>query len=304
MKRTLVLALSLVAAAVLLRYGIAPLATQLPDNYASELQFVVEDRFRASLNNPWETNTFIAARTDQTLSNVGRVAIIQGALDWNTESGELIFENLGLYGVDRRTRSILSGYGDVERAGQFLFPLHVGQTIYTYWDPMFIGQRTATFDHTETLDGLQVHVFSFSGPNMDETAGYAYLPDVPERYLTRTDGEGTLSIELLSGIVVDYQEQGVSYFIDPTSGARLPEAEFQIWSDSYTPETRAAQLTLARAERLRILALESWLPSALLALGFILFAGKLWLVTRAKVTLARQGRDLAPLQVLKDKEPA
>jgi len=267
--RQLLIALGLIAAAALVRFWIAPLAERLPADYASQLQFVVEDQFRATLYDPWQTNTFIARRADQTVSDSGGVAIVQGSLDWSTESGALIFENIGLYGVDRRTRLIRAGYGDVERSGQFLWPLHVEQTTYAYWDPMFIGQRSATFDHGETLDELPVYVFRFSGPGMDETAGYAYLPDVPERYLTRTDGEGTLWIEPLSGIVVDYEEQGVSSFIEPTSGARLAEADFHSWSDHYTPETRAAQLALARAARLRLLALEVWLPGGLAALGLI-----------------------------------
>ena len=267
--RQLLIALGLIAAAALVRFWIAPELNRLPADYASQLQFVVEDQFRATLNDPWQANTFIARRADQTVSNSGGVAIVQGSLDWSTESGALIFENIGLYGVDRRTRLIRGGYGDVERSGQFLFPLRVEQTTYAYWDPMFIGQRSATFDHGETLDGLPVYVFRFSGPGMDETAGYAYLPDVPERYLTRTDGEGTLWIEPLSGIVVDYEEQGVSSFIEPTSGARLAEADFHGWSDHYTPETRAAQLALARAARLRLLALKVWLPGGLAALGLI-----------------------------------
>ena len=284
--RPLLIALSLIVTAAVVRFWIAPLATQLPGDYASQLQFVVENRFRPSLVDPWQTNTFIARRTDQTLSNSGRVAIVQGNLDWSTESGQLIFENTGLYGVDRRTRLILAGYGDVERAGQFLFPAHIKQTTYTYWDPMFIGQRNAAFDHSETLAGLEVYVFHFSGIAMDETAGYAYLPDVPERYLTRTDGEGRLWIEPLSGIVVDYEEQGASYFIDPTGGARLAEAEFQIWSDHYTPETKVAQLALARATRQRILALEIGLPGASLLAGLFLLAYYLYREIKSKRTRA------------------
>ena len=121
----ILLPLAFLLAAVSSRWWLAPLATQLPTDYASQLKFVVADRFRPSLIDPWQTNTFIARRTDQTLSSSGGVAIIQGSLDWSTESGALIFDNIGLYGVDRRTRLILVGYGDVERAGQFLFPPHI-----------------------------------------------------------------------------------------------------------------------------------------------------------------------------------
>jgi hypothetical protein len=264
----LIPALVCILLAGLLRYWIAPLATSLPDNYFSQMQFLVEDSFRPSINDPWETNTFTAYRMDQSLSNQGGVAIVQGNLNWSTASGKLLFENSGLYGVDRRTRMLVAGYGDVERSGQFLFPLHVEKKTYTYWDPMFIGQRSAVFDHSEKQNGLLVYVFHFSGLGMDETAGYAYLPDVPERYQVHTDGKGTLRVEPVSGIVVGYEEQGFSYLVDPASGLRLlPEIQIQVWSDQYTPETMAAQLERAQAAQLRILTFEVFLPAALALAG-------------------------------------
>jgi hypothetical protein len=263
--------LGLLSLAAAVRFWIAPLATRLPADYANRWTFMVEERFRPSIRDPWETHRFTASRSDQAIFTRNADAMVQGTLDWSTESGQLIFENSGLYGVDSRTRMNLSGYGDLERSGQFLFPLHVQQTTYTYWDPMFIGQRQASFDHAETLDGLPILVFRFHGLNMDETPGYAHLADVPERYLTRTDGEGSLWIEPVSGMVVDYEEQGVSYFTDPDSQERLPDGDFLVWSDTYTPETRASQQALARAARSRILTLEEWLPAGLIVLAFLWF---------------------------------
>jgi hypothetical protein len=186
----------------------------------------------------------------------------------------VIFETTGLYGVSRFTRQNVLGYGDVERTGQFLFPPNVQPTTYTYWDPMFIGPCVATFDHAETQDGLPVYVFRFSATGLDETAGYSYLPDVPERYAAHTDGQGTLWIEPVSGVVVDYAEQGMSYFADPTTGERI--ADFHSWSNRFTPETRAAQVQLAQDTRRRILILENWGPGGLLLAGLVWLAVGLW----------------------------
>jgi hypothetical protein len=110
-----------------------------------------------------------------------------------------------------------------------------------------------------------VYVFNFSGTDMNETEGYSYLADVPEHYLAHTDGQGTIWVEPLSGIEVDYADNGVSYFVDPASGMRV--ADFNKWDERYTPETRAAQLALARSARQRILALEVWLPGGVLLVG-------------------------------------
>ncbi len=98
---------------------------------------------------------------------------------------------------------------------------------------------------------------------------------MPERYLAYTDGQGALWVEPVSGTVVDYEEEGVSYFVDLATGARA--ADFHQWSDRYTPETREAQLALARAARLRLLMLETWLPGALVIAGLVGLVGG-WVV--------------------------
>jgi hypothetical protein len=266
------IALAFLALAVLLRYWIAPLSERLPADYYNEAALSEVNKFRDAPAGEWQENTLNTQRVDQVITNSGQAAIIVGALHVYYTSGAVNFEVTSLYGVDRRTRLNLTGYGSVNRTGQYLFPPHVQPIEYPIWDPMFVGLRQASFDHVENMDGLQVYVFTFSGTGMDETAGYSYLPDVPEHYLAHTDGEGTIWVEPLSGIVVDYADSGVSYFVDPVSGVRI--ADFNQWTERYTPETKAAQVNLARLARLRILALEVWLPGGLLLVG-LLFPGLL-----------------------------
>lgn len=268
------ISLGLVTLAVLLHFTLDSLLTPLSSTYASETMYAAEDSFRESPDGVWQSSTLSIRRVDQTLTSSGAISIIQGGLHVNSASGEVIFENFGMYGVDRRTRQNLPGYGDVERTSQFLFPLHVQYATYEYWDPMFIGSRTATFDHTENLNGLKVYVFHFTGTGMDETDGYSDMRDVPERYDAHTDGQGLLWVEPVSGTVVDYEEQGVSYFVDTTSGERM--ADFHEWKSRYTPETRAAQLALARAAHTKHLALELWLPGGLLLVSLLSLWVCLW----------------------------
>ncbi len=268
------IALGLLAAAALVRFWIVPQMNLLPTNYASELQFDADDNFRETPDGEWMLTTIISSRVDQTIVITDDTQIIQSDLHWYNDTGQVIFENTGLYGVDRRTRMNVIEYGDTQRTGQFFFPLDVQPTNYTYWDPMFIGPRLATFEHAGTLDGLSVYVFRFNATGLDETVGYSFLPDVPERYTAHTDGEGTLWIEPTSGIVVDYAEHGMSYFTDSTTGKHV--ADFHEWRAHYTPETRAAQLRIALQTRLRMLAMGVWLPSALLATGVGTLGIGLW----------------------------
>jgi hypothetical protein len=268
MNKYFFIALVLLIVAALLRFWIAPLQERLPANYANEARLIEENNFRDSPTGEWQTSTLRVQRVDQAMKNTGTTAIIEGALHVYFESGEMNFETSGLYGIDRRTRLNLAGYGDVNRTGQYLFPPHVRRIAYPIWDPMFIELRQASYQGVEQVEGLRVYVFTFSASGMDESAGYAYLPDVPERFLAHTDGEGTIWVEPLSGIVVDYEDRGVSYFIDPSTGERL--ADFNQWEEHYTAETRANQVEQARAFRLRILLFETWFP-AICLVGSLVF---------------------------------
>ena len=266
----LVIALALAGLAGLQRFGVAPLLERLPAGYSNEWRLLEENRFRASVADEWQTGTLSARRADQVIITSGAIAVLQADLHIFFESGAVNFESSGLYGVDRRTRVNLAGYGSAERSGLYLFPPHLKRQNYIIWDPMFIGPRQAYFSHAESLEGLSVDVYQFNATHLDETAGYSYLPEVPETYLAHTDGRGTIWVEPLSGAVVDYQDQGVSYFVDPGTGARV--ADFNQWSERFTAETKAAQLALARSARLRIQALETWLPGGVLLLGWLLLA--------------------------------
>jgi hypothetical protein len=290
------IALAFLALAALLRYWIGPLSERLPADYSNETILSETNQFRGSPTGEWQASTLNVRRVDQTITNLGQASIIEGALHIYHASGEINFETTNLYGIERRTRLNMAGYGDVTRTGQYLFPPHVQRIEYPIWDPMFIGLRQAAFDHVEIFEGLQVYVFTFSGTGMDETAGYNYLADVPEHYLVQTDGEGTIWVEPLSGMVVDYEDSGVSYFIAPANGVRI--ADFNQWTEKYTPETRTAQLALARTARLRILLLEIWLPGASMLAGLIWLSVGSLMYRKKKNLLARAGTGTTSQAVL------
>jgi len=246
-------------------FWIAPHLLQLPADYADETRYATKSRLRGTPDGDWEEADLIGRRVDQTLVAAAEHSIIQGSLHWTTADGLAAFESSGIYGVDRQTRMNLPGYGDSRRDGQFLFPPHTEARTYRYWDPQFIGARMASFAHSDALEGLPVYLFHFRVQGLDESAGFAHLPDVPERYRAHTEGEGTLWVEPTSGLVVDYEERGTSYFVEPGTGKRI--ADLYVWSDSYTPQTKAAKLRQGAAARRRIQLLELGLPLGLLFAG-------------------------------------
>lgn len=249
----------------------AALFEKLPRDYVAETKYAAKCRSRQSPTAPVEEYETIVRRRDQTLSSDATHSIIQGDTHWVSPEGVVRFEVISLYGVDRETRQNLPAYGNEARTGQYLFPPDTGQKQYRQWDPMYAGPRTATFERSERLDGMEVYVFNFVADWIDETSGYVDLPDVPDRYHAITFGKGRLWVEPHSGVIVDYEEEGASYFVEPKTGERVAEI-FQ-WTSRYTPETRAEQFRLARAGRFRDLMLEAGIPGALFVLGLLSLVG-------------------------------
>jgi hypothetical protein len=100
--------------------------------------------------------------------------------------------------------------------------------------------------------------------------GLSSVADVPEKYRAFSSGAGKIWVEPRSGWVVDFQDVGVSYFVDAKSGARL--ADFYYWDARFTDETKAAQTKLAEKARLKSLLLEIWVPLGLAAAGLLSLA--------------------------------
>ena len=72
---------------------------------------------RETPNGAWIRTAATLRRVDQTISSTGETAIVQGDLHVYAESGAVIFESTGLYGVNRFNRQNVPGYGDTERTG-------------------------------------------------------------------------------------------------------------------------------------------------------------------------------------------
>jgi hypothetical protein len=283
-RRHLLLALALWLLAAMQFFWLASFFERLRADYFAETFYAAKSRTHQTPTAPAEEFDSVVRRRDQTLSSDETHSVVQGDMHWLTPAGVAMFEIQSLYGVDRQTRENLHGYGNETRTGQFLFPPHTERKTYGQWNPHYGGPHVAMYDHDEKLGNLPVYVFNFLVDGIDETLGFASLPDVPEKYRAVTYGKGRIWIEPQSGLVVDYEDSGVSYFVDPKTGERV--AEIFKWSDRYTPETRSAQLRLATRERWRMFALERGLPGALMLAGLVWAACGL---RRIKKPLPAQG---------------
>ncbi|MBI3776267.1 MAG: DUF3068 domain-containing protein [Gammaproteobacteria bacterium] len=257
--------------AVLLRWGIAPYYEKIPADYFMETQYTAKLWSRQTPASDAVESDSMVRRRDQTLTRSAAHSIIQGDAHWLTATGILIFETLNTYGVDRRTRQNLTSYGDQERTGQYLFPPHTLKQQYDFWDPIYAGPNRMTFAQVDRFRDIEVYVFDSRAEGLDETAGYRSSPDVPEKYRVLTYGKGRLWVEPVSGVVVDHEDGGTSYYVELKSGRYVGEPINQ-WYARYTPETIQAQLQFAKTSRRWMLALEVWLPLTFVTTGLFCIA--------------------------------
>ena len=102
---------------------------------------------------------------------------------------------------------------------------------------------------------------------------------MPEKYHAITYGKGRFWIEPVSGVVVDHEDSGVSYFFEPKTGQRVGETIDQ-WNKRYTPETTKAQLQLATTTRRWMLVQKVWLPLTFATAGLIWIAVGFYILRR------------------------
>ena len=152
-------ALGLLLFAAIQYLWISPQAERLPSDYAEEISLTASAQYRESATEGWTNSKLTARRVDQTLISTATHSIIQGDMHWTNDAGVVEYENTGIYGVDRYTRMNLPDYGNLVRSGPFLFPLHTKRQTYRYWDPVYLGERVATFERTDNIGGWRCMSF-------------------------------------------------------------------------------------------------------------------------------------------------
>lgn len=264
-RNLLLLALALWLAAAAVRWVAAPAHDRLPADYGSETLHEASVRTRHTPDGKWDETPIIARRVDQTMVAEPDHSLIQADMYWARPDGTLEFESKGLYAVDRTTRQNIPGLGDADRSGHFLLPPGVEKRDYQLWDPHMVGPRTLEFVRSQEVDGHEALLFRSTVTALDESAGYAHLPDVPERYRALTDAQGTVTIDAATGLLLDYTLAGHSYFADPET--LEPVAVFFEWSETFTPATRVEVAQRVSTTRRMSMLLHWVLPITLLLIG-------------------------------------
>ncbi|MDM8549801.1 porin PorA family protein [Desulfobacterales bacterium HSG2] len=186
------------------------------------------------------------------------------AYDANT--GKIIWEGSGKYGVNRKTRKNVAELGDRQRTDYFMFPQHVHKKDYRLWN-YFVTEHAYTlkFEGVEKLYGLETYKFTYSGEPVDKTE---YFPWV-KGYHIRGDNKGTVWVEPTSGYLVKLQHGGINKLTDPFSHKIIKD--FQVWNREFTEETVINQVRYAQNSKITIQVFEIIIPLffGILSLAFL-----------------------------------
>lgn len=182
------------------------------------------------------------------------------------------FGTIGELGVDRSTRAFVSGYGDMERSGQFCFPSDLKEESYSMWILSAGRPLKAAFIGEEEFNGLNVFTFEISEQDLEigtqEGTGLLQVLDVAI----------SLKVEPLSGTTV-YTVSNSTYSVVPAPDMKVP---YYISSIAFTDETIAELVDDAKSNRSLILWLSFYGFWIVIAVGAALVVTGVVMTIRAK----------------------
>ncbi len=146
-------------------------------------------------------------------------------------------------GVDRSTRQYVSGYGDMDRSGQFGFPERVEKKDYSLWMPAAGRPLEARFTGEEEFRGLKVLTFEVSEHDLD--IGTQTGSDVPQVL----DIDVDMKVEPVSGTTVR-SESNVTIKAVPMPAMKVP---VHVSSLTFTDDTIADLVDTAGSARTTLL---------------------------------------------------
>jgi hypothetical protein len=167
--------------------------------------------------------------------------------------GQPLFEISQDYAINRKTREIVSGY---ERAGYLIPPADLKKKDYIIQDMTLLVDNEYKFEREETIKGLRTYLFNGVINNLDTTEGYEFLDLVPEKYSVEDDIDEQMWIEPITGIVIDFRQDGKSYYIE--DGNKIHQ--FTHYTNSFQSDTITAQILKAQNEKFKLMLLRIIIP--------------------------------------------
>ncbi|MFB5610038.1 MAG: porin PorA family protein, partial [Nitrosarchaeum sp.] len=131
----------------------------------------------------------------------------------DSATNNVIFDNAQTFFVDRNTRK------HAQTDEYFAFPTNVQKQNYEFFHPMIFTSATFVFEGVNNINNLEVYDFSCKYNNTDVSSSF---PQFPSKTIF-SDGNCMVSVEPVTGMVVNFSKEWDDYFVD--NGIRGEQVE-------------------------------------------------------------------------------
>ena len=234
----------LVVFALVWLFAIFPAMSKMPTDYEREYTF---EGFIGQFNSDTMSLDEIPTNVVRSLTTHGTeddVLLLQQDINiYPAQGGDPIRSTSEIYGLDRTTRENVSGYGDMDRTGNFTLPAGVEQETYSFWSSSAMTTLPANFVSEETYHGITVYNFKID------------ISDLPAGTMEGTDAPQTMDV--LTEIKAE-PVSGIPVYTSTTTTLKaqlMPGDPTTIYVNSmaFTSETIDEMVDLAESSRSMIL---------------------------------------------------
>jgi hypothetical protein len=248
---------------------VLPNLLKIPLDYSNDWKLAHSENDKFEINGTWTKqyaiNTFW---TENLNNNIFETYFVVG------EGENIVYNIKNKFVVDKKTRHNLAGETDKNGESYSIFPLNVKKEDYNYWPAAYGRGLLFKFDGIEKRYNLDVYHFLAENQVSDDTAGYEFLDLVPEKYNVLSKFNIDIYVEPVSGIIVDYEDKGGSYYAD-SQGNRVQD--MSEWGNRFDYNTIKQQADKANSEKNKIFFYEWVAPILLGIIGIVLLiVGVVW----------------------------
>lgn len=246
-------------------YGVFPLIAALPANFYQKINLVHTEDSRFEIGGKWSGKTIsLASVEEKSINTEFEKSKIETKFNVESLKGEPLFVLKQNFAVNRRTFHNFAEGVDTKGEAYLFFPRNVKKQVYHWWPDSFGEPFDVSFVDVQKVGNLTTYHFRGERSNINDSEGYSFLPLVPEKYLALSRAVLDVYVEPFTGMIVDYQDSGTSYYAD---NARRPIWDISMWSNKYNQDAVNERISLIQDLKLRMFMQQVLIPLIALTIG-------------------------------------
>lgn len=254
-------------------FVISPRLLKLPVDFSSSANMIHTENDRFNIGSAWVGKTIALSSSNiKTFEASGNKSILQTRFRVESLVGETLFELNQTFTVDRQTRHDLPRENDKFGTSYILFPLGINQKPINFWSIEMGSPTLLKYVDSKLIQQLNTLHFHVDNYVIDDTSGYDFLPLVPEKYNVLSNVSVDIYVEPITGIIIDRQDTGISYYTDKNGNHLWDIAQ---WSNKYDDPTITARVTEAKLKKSSYLQITTVIPIFTTIVGLILIFSSL-----------------------------